>query len=466
MPRSTLVQLRLAVVLFAWIAVMAFPARAQVGLGLGVSISPARPVRSETVVFQLSLTNLNTILQSGVVLTNTLDPSLTFVGTSTNVVSVTNRSGVLEFVLPNLEVGQFFSLSVTGVPMRIGLITNVATAASVDVRAISVTNVPTVVNRQSDLSVRATLAETEPLTGQLLNYRVTVTNLGPDTVDAVVVSNAIPAGTEFVALATPGIVVIPTNGVIRFQAGTLAAGAGSEFTVTIRTVAAGTLAVTATVLPTENDDTVTSNNVASASVEVTRVVAGSLRWTGLDSGELDPQTGLIRHRYRVTNTGTNTVPGVRVFVSGLTNAPSNIAGTNTGRRFVTLLSPIGPSESAEFFLEYFSPARVPIPELRLVLDPIPIVPVLPPATVLAGVAVDRVRFLPAGSLLLEFPTVAGRTYRIVYGESASFSDAHASRPDLVAGGTRLQWIDAGLPRTASAPGVAPARFYRVQEVSR
>ncbi len=79
----------------------------------------------------------------------------------------------------------------------------------------------------------------------------------------------------------------------------------------------------------------------------------------------------------------------------------------------------------------------------------------------AGLVIDLIRVLADGRVVLEFISVAGRTYEIDYKTSVG-ADWITVPLLLDAGGNRTQWIDYGPPAT---PPLGDARFYRVREVT-
>jgi hypothetical protein len=67
-----------------------------------------------------------------------------------------------------------------------------------------------------------------------------------------------------------------------------------------------------------------------------------------------------------------------------------------------------------------------------------------------------------GAVLLEFPSVPGRWYRMRYSaDMIRWSDCPVP---LQAAGTRMQWIDSGPPFTNAPPSSVPSRFYVVNEI--
>jgi hypothetical protein len=84
----------------------------------------------------------------------------------------------------------------------------------------------------------------------------------------------------------------------------------------------------------------------------------------------------------------------------------------------------------------------------------------------AGIRITRIKPQPDGSVLLEFPVIAGRWYRVKF--SQNLSDWFASQVPIKAGGTRMQWFDKGPPFSSSHPKTLPSgtgRFYLVEEIA-
>ena len=76
-------------------------------------------------------------------------------------------------------------------------------------------------------------------------------------------------------------------------------------------------------------------------------------------------------------------------------------------------------------------------------------------------AVERVTMLTDGSTLLEWSSLPDRTYIVEYSEDGS--PWIAVQPAIRASANRVQWIDRGLPGTASHPADSGTRLYRVVE---
>jgi len=80
-----------------------------------------------------------------------------------------------------------------------------------------------------------------------------------------------------------------------------------------------------------------------------------------------------------------------------------------------------------------------------------------------GVAISRV-FIDARNnnnrFVLEFATVPGRTYTIIYSDD-QMESWHAATPSITANATRTQWYDDGPPKTSRIPLSNVSRLYRV-----
>jgi hypothetical protein len=119
---------------------------------------------------------------------------------------------------------------------------------------------------------------------------------------------------------------------------------------------------------------------------------------------------------------------------------------------------VAPNQSVDFQIEYFIPDRRTVPKPVLVADAVG--SQIPPS-VSDGpeFKADRVLPLSDGRILVEFLTIANRTYVIQYGER--IGEWKTASPPIIGTGSRLQWIDSGPPKTESHPKGKPGRFYRI-----
>jgi uncharacterized repeat protein (TIGR01451 family) len=144
----------------------------------------------------------------------------------------------------------------------------------------------------ADLSVAKTASPSPVGTGGRLTFTVTVTNLGPDAAEGVVVQEGMPAGTAFVsASCSQGVVATPLpggGGDIACTLGTLEPSSSATVTLVVDVTAppGATITNTATATSTASDPDPT-NNSASATVavgEACAIVCPQPIWVGSGAG--------------------------------------------------------------------------------------------------------------------------------------------------------------------------------------
>ncbi len=174
------------------------------------------------------------------------------------------------------------------------------------------------------------------------------------------------------------------------------------------------------------------------------------------------QTGLVEQALTITNNGARAIGGFRVEIGDLPPGLSLHNGSGqpaAGMWEIGYGRPVAAGESVTVWLEYYSAERVAagagslLVEQRLPGDPQPAPGATPPP------AVDRVLHLPDGAILIEFAAEPGERYRIQYRDGGS-PWLESSAP-IRAGGSRVQWIDRGPPKTTAHPSEVGGRLYRV-----
>ena len=123
----------------------------------------------------------------------------------------------------------------------------------------------------ADLSITKTASVDPAEVGRIFTYNIAVSNAGPDTANAVTVTDALPAGVTFnSATTTQGSLVTPpagSTGVVTANIGSLAVGAQATVTVTVTATQPGSIVNTANVSGNETD-TNTANNTATQTTTV------------------------------------------------------------------------------------------------------------------------------------------------------------------------------------------------------
>ncbi|OYV07435.1 MAG: hypothetical protein CFE26_00995 [Verrucomicrobiales bacterium VVV1] len=204
-----------------------------------------------------------------------------------------------------------------------------------------------------------------------------------------------------------------------------------------------------------------------------QVAVGTTNPTALQlatASTLNRQNGLFELTVNVTNTTPLPINGFRLrvdFASYLAAHPSlrlyNASSPpGTTPVYVDYPYPVAVDSVIPVKLSFYTSTRTfPNP-----FAPVLSVEALPTSAVSdtngAGV---QPRFVPltGGNVLLEFPSIPGRWYRVRY--SHDMVNWFDSPVPIQASNNRMQWIDNGAPFTISPPSSVPSRFYRVNEIT-
>lgn len=425
--------------------------------GLSVTASPSPLIVSNSLTYIISLTNTSGISLTNVIVTDTLPSSAIFQSATNNSGSVSNSGSIVTFMFNSLTNNQAVTVTLVAQPTAIGNITNSTIASATN--AVNVTNLlaTTVYSAVANLAVGLSGFASGVLSNDVTSFTLSATNLGPSAAPNVVISNPLPVGIKFISIApTNSTVTIVSNNIV-ISLGTLANGVSTNFSVTIQPTNAGTFAFTAQVSSAGLLDTNSANDAVTNTLTVSGFATNNLVATFVSAQTYNPQTGLMQQTIRLTNIGTNAVASARIFVIGLTNQLFNAVGTNNGNPYVVYANSLATNSSVDLLLEYFVPTRLPVPNPTLLAVEVSTVNVSAPASLPPNITL-LVQLAP-GSILVEFDSVAGKSYTVLYSDNASFTNAFAAQPVIAATANRTQWIDNGPPKTISTPGAS--RFYRV-----
>jgi uncharacterized repeat protein (TIGR01451 family) len=430
------------------------------GLELGVQTSPAVSTVNRALTYSLTLTNRSGMLLTNVVVNSTFNVAV-------DLVSLTNRAGTaalegsaLVFRIPQLANTSNAVMSLVIQPLSAGRLTNTFQLLATNTNVLTNT-VTEVFAAEANLGISLRSETNALVIGDWTDYRLTVTNVGPETAASVVVTNILPAGSQFLSLTPSNPPVTLTGTQLVFAAGTLAPGTNFTFKVRLQVNATGTNRVSAQVSAPGLSDPSPSNNAVTNNWFVVNPQTNLLSAASVSAQTFNPQTGLMEQVIRLTNPGGTAVAGGRIVFPAIAERVFNAAGTNDGRPFVALTRPLGAGESADLLLEYFVPERAPFPDPLIETWAVPAF--VPRAPLGDEVTLDRAQRLATGGQLLEFAAEPGRAYHVVYGDTVTFTNALRALPVLVAPADRVQWIDEGPPKTSHRPDQVPARFYRIIE---
>ena len=223
---------------------------------------------ASNLVYTISVTNFGPSSASAVVVTDSLPVTVTFVSASGGGI---NNSGVVNWSLGILTNGQTSNVTVTVTAPASGSLSNVATV-STPTGDPNLTNnltppVITTVTPVADVAIGKT-GSASVFAASNLVYTISVTNFGPSSASAVVVTDALPTGVTFVSASGGGL---NNSGVVNWSLGILTNGQTSNVTVTVTAPASGSLSNVATVSTPTGDPNLTNNLTPPVITTVTPV---------------------------------------------------------------------------------------------------------------------------------------------------------------------------------------------------
>ena len=210
----------------------------QVDLGVQQS-TPATIDAGSQLVSTVSVTNSNQSTAMSVVLTDTLDSKVAFVGASSNV-SCNEASGVVACSLGDMSPGASMAVLITSTvqPSATGSVQN---AYSVDSAGIdpytsnNTSNVTTTLTTHADLRVAQSAPENVNA-GDTFVYTLTVANDGPSDAQGVYITDTLPAGVRVITQSSPlpfGLVATNTTSALYWYTSTLPALANGQIRLTV-----------------------------------------------------------------------------------------------------------------------------------------------------------------------------------------------------------------------------------------
>lgn len=229
------------------------PAAADVGLTM--TASPLTNVVNDSLTFTLSLTNYGPSRATNIVVTDILPAGMVYVSSSRSTGSITNSDGVFTWTVPWLETNAWATSALTVRVTNTGVFTNTAalTTSTTDLNPDDdiASAVVSVLTPTANLVLTLAGTPNPVWLTNYLTYTMTVSNLGPALATGVVASNTLPpavtffsvspGGANYAAAYTPAgrLIILFTN------LGSLAPGARTNLTITVKTEAPGTITDTA-----------------------------------------------------------------------------------------------------------------------------------------------------------------------------------------------------------------------------
>lgn len=306
-----------------------------------------------------------------------------------------------------------------------------------------------------------------------LNSMAGTTGVRVDAVPPVVVGSGIPDQSLSVDSSVKVIDLLPYFIDIGSTSMTYAVTANSTATTAAASISGNNL----TLSPLANgvtDIIIQANDGHGGTVSDTfEVSVGTITPTPLQigtTGALNSQNGLFELTVEVTNTTPRPINGFRLNVdysnykSGYPSLRLYNASSTTGSSMVYVDYPFPVSVDAvvSMKLSFYTSTRT---------FPSPFKPKLSVEVLTTSQVTDtngngvqpRIVALANQNILLEFPSVVGRWYRVRFSnDTIHWQDCPVP---IQAGTNRMQWIDSGPPFTDVPPAQAKSRFYLVNEVS-
>jgi uncharacterized repeat protein (TIGR01451 family) len=268
-------------------------------------------------IYTLSVTNLGPQSTTNVTVTDTLPAGVTFVSASGGG-SLSN--GIVRWTvsLMNSNAATNFTLTVTA-PSNTMTLTNIVSATSPLTDPATNNNngsaassrVITTVAASADLASGKS-GPTNVIATSNLTYTISVTNLGPSAATNIVVSDALPAGVTFVSASPSGTV---SNNIVTWTViPTLAAGAVTNYSVTVTAPAEfGSLTNAAIATSPVSDPDASNNNGTGAGSRVITAVQPRADLVVAKSGSTNiTASSNIVYTIAVTNLGPSTASNIFV----------------------------------------------------------------------------------------------------------------------------------------------------------
>ncbi len=285
------------------------PVGTTVNPGADVAIGKTGPAvvnATSNLTYTISVTNFGPSSATGVVVTDTLPASVTFVSASAG---GANNAGVVNWTLGTLTNGQVSNLTVTVTAPASGSLTNMASVSTSTGDPNPTNNVTlpvvTTVTPVADVAIGKTGPAVVNATSNL-TYTISVTNFGPSSATGVVVTDTLPASVTFVSASAGGA---NNAGVVNWTLGNLINGAVSNLTVTVTAPASGSLTNIATASSPTGDPNPTNNVTLPVVTTVTPVADVAIGKTG---PAVVNATSNLTYTISVTNFGPSSATGVVV----------------------------------------------------------------------------------------------------------------------------------------------------------
>ncbi|MCM3658103.1 DUF11 domain-containing protein [Agromyces mediolanus] len=315
------------------------------------------------IVFDVVATNAGPGTAPNVQVTDTVPPGMTFSASASSPTCFV-LSGQVRCSVASLAPGASasFQIAFTAAGTTSGTFSNTAVVSG-DVQDGNLSNNSSTANftveRRVDVSVTKSASPTTVAAGAVTTYTMTVHNAGPSSANYTLV-DSLPVGVTATSITGSGCTITPSPRC----SGVLAAGASTVVTLQATVApgaAAGTVLVNSAAVTTPQIETVTDNNIATASNTVSRS-ANLAILKALSSGLVAGYPAV--YTLDVTNAGPSSATNVVVtdpVPAGLTFDPlvSSPACSLVGADVMCTSATLAPTSTLRFVIGFTLPADTP-----------------------------------------------------------------------------------------------------------
>lgn len=265
--------------------------------------------------YELTVRNDGPDLVENVTVRDVLPESVNFVAAWTNAGSCSVSGRVVTCDLGQMPVNgtTFIEITVEPTVDNVTLLNSVTVSSEAEDTDPSnnsdeeVTQVGGGSANQADVSVTKTDGTDPVIAGQELTYTITVDNAGPDDANNVQVTDYLPPSVSYVSDTDS---CTHSSGTLTCNLGTIPAGSGLVFDVTVLAEREGTAVNEATVNADEQDPDLSNNNASESTV----IIAGDVDLGVLKSDSVDPvmESSPLTYTLDVENLGPDPALNVKL----------------------------------------------------------------------------------------------------------------------------------------------------------
>ena len=242
-------------------------------ISINNTVNIVAPQVGGVVTFTVTATNVGPSPATGVKVTDLLPSGLSFVAATTTGGTYTSATGLWDLSSLTIPSSGVYTLYLTASATSTGTIATTATKTAQieadpntinDVKSVSVTPVATASTQDIQITKVASVSTVSQ--GGTVTYTITCKNAGTANATNVNVEDLLPTGMTYVSHTSPVGTYSPTTGL--WTIGTIGTGITRTLTITATATGTGAIVNTAYKASQTENDAVTSNNTASATVTV------------------------------------------------------------------------------------------------------------------------------------------------------------------------------------------------------